>query len=189
MMKLLWDRMENWLKVHAPDVLVDLNQGASELEISGLETAVGYELPSDLKESLRIHNGQSGDSQWLIAGWELLSTARILEEWNVWKGLYDKESFKEWDVKSQEGVANVWWQPAWIPLTYNGCGDHHCLDLAPANGGKNGQIITMWHDSEVREVLAKNYTQWFEHLVRTFELNDAEYVFESGDFEFDAAQK
>ncbi len=58
-MKLLWDRMENWLEVHAPDVLADLNQGASELEISSLENAVGFALPSDIKESLRI-------SQWSI---------------------------------------------------------------------------------------------------------------------------
>ncbi|WP_391557905.1 SMI1/KNR4 family protein [Robertmurraya sp.] len=187
-MKLLWERMESWIKDHAPDVLEDLNPGASESEITELETALGVTLPEDLKESLRIHNGQSGDSQWLVAGWELLSTQRILDEWNVWKELNDKESFKEWDVEPQEGVANVWWQPAWIPLTYNGCGDHHCLDLAPTNKGKNGQIISMWHDSEEREVLAKNYRQWFEHLVRTFESNDAEYVFESGDFKFDATQ-
>jgi cell wall assembly regulator SMI1 len=118
----------------------------------------------------------------------LLSTQRILDEWKVWKGLYDKESFKDWDVEPQSGVANVWWQPAWIPLTYNGCGDHHCLDLGPANEGIDGQIITMWHDSEERVILAKNYTQWFEHLVQTFELNDAEYVFESGEFEFNASQ-
>jgi cell wall assembly regulator SMI1 len=116
----------------------------------------------------------------------LLSTQRILDEWTVWKEQYDKESFKEWDVESEIGIANVWWLPGWIPITYNGCGDHHCLDLAPAKEGKIGQIIIMWHDSEEREVLAKNYKQWFEHIVQTFESNDAEFVFESGEFEFKA---
>lgn len=185
-MKLLWERLENWLKVHAPDVLNDLNPGASESDLLALETALGVILPEDLKDSLRIHNGQSGKSQWLIAGWELLSTKRILNEWEVWKDLNDGETFKDFDVDSQKGVANVWWQPAWIPLTYNGCGDHHCLDLAPTFEGKNGQIISMWHDWEERKVLAENYKQWFDQLVRTFESNDAEYVFESGDFNFDA---
>ncbi|WP_165452349.1 SMI1/KNR4 family protein [Paenibacillus thalictri] len=187
-MKVLWDRMENWLKVHAPDVLADLNEGASEPEISGLEDVIGFALPDDIKESLRIHNGQSGDAQWLIAGWELLSTERILEEWKVWKELSDKESFTEWNADPQEGIANVWWQPAWIPLTYNGCGDHHCVDLGATEDGANGQIITMWHDSGERALLAKTYTQWFEYIVQTFESHDAEYVFESGDFEFDATE-
>ncbi|MCM3628428.1 SMI1/KNR4 family protein [Paenibacillus glycanilyticus] len=183
-MKRLWDRMETWLKENAPEVLTDLHPGASESEISHLEEAVGFELPSELKESLRIHNGQSGDSQWLIAGWELLSTERILEEWQVWKDLYDSGSFEDWAIEAQDGVANVWWQPAWLPLTYDGSGNHHCIDLSPAHGGSRGQIITMWHDSGERDIAAINYTQWFEHLVSTFEKNDAEHVFDSGEFNF-----
>lgn len=187
-MKLLWGRLEKWLEINAPDVLDDLNGGASESEILELETALGIKLPEDLKESLRIHNGQTGDSHGLIAGWEFLSTQRILDEWSVWKDLYAKDSFINLDVKAQEGVANIWWQPAWIPLTFNGCGDHHCLDLAPNDEGKNGQIISMWHDSEEREILARSYKQWFEYLVRTFESNDAEYIFENNSFEFSVNQ-
>ncbi|MGQ7889177.1 SMI1/KNR4 family protein [Paenibacillus sp. WC2504] len=187
-MKLLWERLENWLKDHAPEILDDLNPGASESEILALETNLGFKLPDDLKESLSIYNGQSGKSKWLVAGWELLSTKRILEEWEVWKDLYDSESFIDYDVEPQGGIANVWWQPAWIPLTYNGCGDHHCLDLAPANRGKNGQIISMWHDSDERKVLAEGFKQWFGYLVQTFESNDADYVFKSGDFKFDAIE-
>lgn len=187
-MRLLWDRMENWLREHAPDVLTDLNPGAAETEISDLEEAIGFKLPSDLKESLHIHNGQSGDAQWLIAGWELLSTQRILEEWQVWKGLYDTKSFEDWEIEDQKG-AKVWWQPAWLPLTYDGSGNHHCIDLSPANGGNHGQMITMWHDSGERVILAESFTQWFEHLVRAMETNNAENVFDSGEFKFSAVQK
>jgi cell wall assembly regulator SMI1 len=67
-MKLLWGRLESWLKKNAPEVLDDLNPWASESEVLELETALGFNLPEDLKESLRIHNGQAGNSQWLIAG-------------------------------------------------------------------------------------------------------------------------
>lgn len=66
-------------------------------------------------------------------------------------------------------VADLWWQPTWISITYNGCGDHHCLDLAPTNEGKIGQIISMWHDSEERDIFANNFKQWFEHLVRKYD--------------------
>ncbi|MCY9668234.1 SMI1/KNR4 family protein [Paenibacillus alginolyticus] len=145
-----------------------------------------FEIERELAK--KIHNGQKGDSQWLIAGWELLSTQRIFDEWNVWKELSDKGTFNEWDVESQEGITNVWWQQSWIPLTYNGCGDHHCLDLAPTAKGTEGQIISMWHDSAEREVLAASYKQWFEYLVCNFEGNDAEFVFDSGDFDFKATK-
>ncbi|MFC5652714.1 SMI1/KNR4 family protein [Paenibacillus solisilvae] len=184
-MKVLWDRMEQWLQKQAPDVLADLLPGASELEIAELEAAIGFTLPADLRESLHIHNGQSGDAQWLIAGWELLSAERILEEWRIWKDLYDKSIFADFDADVQTGIVSTWWQPAWIPLTYDGAGNHHCLDLFPADSGTSGQIISMWHDGAERRILAGSYRQWFEYLVQTYEANDAEFVFESGDFDFE----
>jgi cell wall assembly regulator SMI1 len=185
-MKELWNRLEQWLKEQAPDVYADLNPGVSQLEIDNLEGVIGYKLPNDLRESLMIHNGQRGESDWLFAGWELLSTDRILDEWLVWKDLYDKGTFEDWEVDViHEGIKKVWWNPAWIPLTYNGAGDHHCIDLAPANGGLVGQIISMWHDWEERRVLANGYRQWFEYIISEFESNDVDYVFESGDFDFD----
>ncbi|MFC5704106.1 SMI1/KNR4 family protein [Cohnella faecalis] len=183
-MKEIWIRLERWLEEEAPEILSDLNAGATEAEIAALEEATGLQLPSDLKESLNIHNGQNGEGQWLFAGWEFLSTERILDEWKVWKELYDKKSFDSWDVDAESGIANEWWNPAWIPITYNGSGDHHCIDLSPTKDGTIGQVITMWHDSDERRIVASSYRQWLELIVAKFEANDSEYVFDSGDFEF-----
>ena len=47
-------------------------------------------------------------------------------------------------------------------MTYNGGGDHHCLDLAPAPGGDVGQIIRMWHDDVARCVEARSFRAWLE---------------------------
>lgn len=183
-MRLLWERLEHWLEKHAPEVLSDLNPGATEEEIQELEQAIQYILPEDFKESLRIHNGQAGESLWLIGGWELLSAKRILDEWKVWKGLYNEGTFRDWKVEAADEVEQVWWKPSWIPVTYNGCGDHHCMDVETGSAGRMGQIITMWHDDEERRVLAGNYGEWFAYLVNEIEQNDAEYVFESGEFQF-----
>ncbi|MHC8969851.1 SMI1/KNR4 family protein [Priestia aryabhattai] len=43
---------------------------------------------------------------------------------------------------------------------YEWGGDDICIDLDPAEGGKNGQIITFWHDWAQREVIADSLEEW-----------------------------
>ncbi|MEH2143178.1 SMI1/KNR4 family protein [Nostoc sp.] len=68
-----------------------------------------------------------------------------------------------------------WWSPLWIPLTYDGAGNHDCLDLAPAKGGKVGQIIQMWHDEGERELVASSFQNWLEEYATGLESD--QYVF------------
>ncbi|MEO0414502.1 MAG: SMI1/KNR4 family protein, partial [Verrucomicrobiota bacterium] len=58
-------------------------------------------------------------------------------------------------------VRNDWWNKKWIPFTYNGCGDHHCLDLDPSDEGARGQVIRMWHDMAERPVEGGSLGEWF----------------------------
>jgi cell wall assembly regulator SMI1 len=145
-MQEIWAQIDNWLGVNAPEILDLLQPGASDDEISELENFLSVQLPEDVKSSYRIHNGQSEYKCGLIVNdWELLSLARIVDEWTVWKELLDDGIFQNEDGQDQgskpvPGVSNVWWSSRWIPITYNGGGDHHCLDLNPAEGGNVGQI-------------------------------------------------
>lgn len=72
----------------------------------------------------------------------------------------------------------------WIPLTYDGSGNHHCIDLSPADEGTHGQIIIMWHDMEERRILASSYKEWLESIADKIETAGYEEIFESGEFEF-----
>ncbi|WP_353931825.1 SMI1/KNR4 family protein [Okeanomitos corallinicola TIOX110] len=64
----------------------------------------------------------------------------------------------------------------WIPLTYDGGGNHCCLDLDPAEGGNLGQIITMWHDDGVRAIIAPIFRAWLQQYADN--LGSGDYGFE-----------
>ncbi|PZO44117.1 MAG: molybdenum cofactor biosynthesis protein MoeA [Pseudanabaena frigida] len=165
-MQEIWAQIDNWLKINAPQVFEVLQSGVSDDEISELEKLLSIQLPEDVKASYRIHNGQSDFSYGLIEGREFLSLERIKEEWQIWKDLLDSETFQDDGVDQgcnpELGIINVWWSAKWLPITYDGGGNHDCLDLNPAEGGTVGQIITMWHDDAERKIVAPSFRIWLQ---------------------------
>ncbi len=164
-MQEIWTQIETWLMANAPSLLDLIQPGASDAQISELESLLSIQLPEDVRSSYRIHNGQVPHTYGLISGLEFLSLERIKDEWLVWKELLDSGTFADEDGQDQgsepaPGICNVWWSLRWIPLTYDGSGNHDCLDLNPAEGGIVGQIITMWHDDPVREIVAPSFRDW-----------------------------
>jgi cell wall assembly regulator SMI1 len=164
-MKQQWERLEVWLKAHNPALLADLNPPASDTNIRTLEQKLGVKLPADFVECLKVHDGQRGAADWLFSGAEFLSSQRILDEWAIWKELLDGGDFEGAEVEPGAGIKPVWWCPKWIPFTYNGAGDHLCLDLDPISGGRPGQVITLWHDDGARKKKADSFAQWFAEFV------------------------
>lgn len=168
-----WRVIEAWLARSAPSVV--LNPPATERAIADLERRLGVRLPADVRAAYLRHDGQSADSPGLIDAWEWLSLDRIAAEWKVWKDLLDGGDFAG-IAGAGDGaiVRGDWWHPAWIPLTYSGSGDHHCVDLAPGAAGRSGQIIRMWHDAPDRPVLAPSFAVLIETLAH--DLQADEYV-------------
>ena len=163
-MNIEFDKFKQWLKINYSDGLLDLNPPATQEEIEELNSTLGVDLPNDFIEVLKIHNGQKGESAWLFDSQEFLSTHRILEEFNIWKNLL-KTKLQDKVSTPDSGVKNDWWNRKWIPFTSDGCGDHYCLDLDPTATGTKGQVITLWYESEQREIVEKSFSQWFEEYV------------------------
>ena len=159
-----FERFKQWLSLNYSDGLIDLNPPATDYEIEELTKILGVELPSDFLNVLRTHNGQKGESAWLFDSQEFLSTHRIIEEFNTWRNLLNTQ-LQGKSSTPDEGVKNDWWNTNWIPFTSDGCGDHYCLDLSPTNTGTKGQIITLWYESSEREIVAPNFSLWFEEYV------------------------
>lgn len=164
-MKEQWQHLESNLKKYNPSLFEDLAPPATNNEIDDLEKQLGLFLPKDFIECLKIHNGQYGNSEGLFSGVEFLSTKRILEEWSIWKDLFDYGDFHNMKSESDEEINATWWDTKWIPFTYNGNGDHLCLDLNPTKKGKAGQVITLWHDSGERKIKARSFSEWFTCFV------------------------
>lgn len=165
-----WARIETWLKKHSPATPRALRPGAPEARIAKAENALGITFPADVRASYRIHDGQSSDGPVLFNGWALLSLARVMEEWRLWKGLLDGGEFKRKKSKSNGATLKDWWHPAWIPLSGNGAGDHHCLDLAPGPKGTRGQIIRLFHDDADRPVITESFDEWLKGFADELDL-------------------
>ena len=163
-----WNRFEGWLKIHAPHLPGELNAPATDSAIRELESKTGVTLPQDFKKFLKIHNGQKPGSEGLVEAEELLSTASILSEWTAWKQILDNGDLPAEAVASR-GIKPYWWNSKWIPITHDGSGNHYCIDLDPARGGKKGQVIRMWHDSAERELVASSFKEWISDYVTGLE--------------------
>ena len=168
-----WTRIEAWLNANAPAVAAGLNPPASPDELAETERYLGVRFPDGVRASFLRHDGQSPDSPWMLDGWELLSLGRIRNEWAVWKELLDDGSFADTESDTDgSAVRTDWWHPAWIPLTYDGGGNHHCLDLAPGPHGAPGQIIEMWHDEGSRPVVAPSFEDWLAGFADALEAGE-----------------
>jgi len=161
----LWKQLEGWLAIHWPEGLSALNPPATDAEIAALEMTLGAKLPQDCVDCLKVHNGQSEMAGGLFDNCEFLSTHAIADQWTVWKDLLDSGAFDGIASEPDEGIRADWWHSQWIPITHNGAGDHHCVDLAPDSGGTPGQVIMMWHDSSERNLQANSFENWFEEYV------------------------
>ena len=140
-----------------------------------MKELINKSLPEDFKAFYGIHNGQDSTSEGIFDTEEFLSTERIMDEWQVWKDLFDKGVFDESVSEADDGVKEKWWHPAWVPITYDGSGNHYCLDLSPDEGGKKGQIIRIWHDSPERELIASSFSEWINEFAE--DLENEEYIY------------
>lgn len=168
-MKETWNRLEAWLNEHAESISKALNTGATSLQIELLEKKIGKTLPEDFIAFYKIHNGQNDRSLGLYDGEIVLSIDRIIGEWSVWDELLQSGDFATYTSSPESGIKNNWWNPYWIPITSDGNGNHYCLDLDPSSNGKYGQVIRMWHDDPMRELLAHSFTDWINAYISDLE--------------------
>jgi cell wall assembly regulator SMI1 len=174
-----WDRVERWLALEAPNVADGLNPPAREVDLAEAEVVLGVRLPEAVRRAYLRHDGQRRDAPWMFDGSEWLSLNRIQEEWRVWKELLDDGDFDGSEGEGDgETVRTDWWNAGWIPLTYDGSGNHHCVDMAPGPRGNVGQIIEMWHDDGARPVVATSFEAWIGGFADALEAG--EYVLDPG---------
>lgn len=168
-------RLTEWLASQYPDGLEDLNPPSTDAELEQLSQVLGFALPVELVEMLKIHNGQAGEAGYLFDGQEFLSTERIAEEWQTCQGLQEKGRFKGGQPRAEAGIRKQWWSPGWVPFTSNGFGDNFCIDTDPAESGLNDQVITFWKEMSERDRLAENLSDWLKDY--TLALKAGEFVY------------
>jgi cell wall assembly regulator SMI1 len=181
-METVWARIESWLKENAQPVFEKLNPGATEAEISAAEKYLRQSLPSDVKALYRFRNGQAANSPSLFYGFRWFDIAAAANAWTMFDGEPSCEPSRH--HVPDPGVKKAWTDAGWVPFMWDGTGDYHCIDLAPAEGGTVGQIISFLHDSDDRPLLASSLEAFLEEFAAQLEQGKLVYVEEdAGIFE------
>ncbi|AWM38578.1 SMI1 / KNR4 family protein [Gemmata obscuriglobus] len=183
-MRKLWARIKAALRASAPDRLAVLAGGATPEVIADAETRLGVTLPVDVRESYAVHNG-SGDADVLahrtmgLIDVPLLSLDAVVRDREMWLGWWEDGSFDDRRADPRGPVRAQWWCRGWVPVTWDGGGDHLCIDLDPASGGVSGQVIYFCHEVGPVEVVAPSWRAYLEGYAA--DLESGRLRFEGGE--------
>ena len=157
----IWNAIERELGVHAPAVLPTLNGPATDRDIERLESTIGYSIPHDVRESLKLHNGQDDPSRLhlLCEAGTLLSVDRILE---VWEMITEIDRVLSDQIPDRAGVE--WWNPAYLPIS-DFEGDYLCVNLLAHDFG---EVLWHVHDNGIEHCVFASYTDWLQFVASVF---------------------
>jgi cell wall assembly regulator SMI1 len=176
-----WDRIHTWLEAHCPIVLASFGPPATDEQFREAERVMGIELPEEVKEVYRVHDGQriipTPVSYWpdlkcipaFLYGEDWLGLEDMAQRWRMMKGLLDGGTFAGIRGEPRGPIRSDWWNPRWLPLTEDHSGYMRCLDLAPKSRGHVGQVIFWCHDSPERGVLARSLPVWIAQFADALE--------------------
>ncbi len=181
--KKTWESLISWLEANAEILVEDIYDGATDEEIAAVEAELGVTLPEDMKAAYKVHDGQFDSGMGIVPAGMLLPLDGIVAQWDIWRELLDAGTFDTFKSKADDEIKPHWWNKKWIPFTYDGAGNHLCVDLDPEPVGKYGQVITMWHDSPERDVVADSFVEWMNDVVEELNSGVYEFIEDYGTFE------
>lgn len=183
-MRDVWSRIEAGLRAIAADRLLVWPAGASPEAISAAEGCLGISFPQDLRDSYAVHDG-SGEADILphstmtLIAVPLLSLDEVVRTWQMWLDFLRPPGFDDSRASPQGPIQAKWWNPRWVPVTWDGGGDHLCIDLDPAPGGVSGQVIYFSHEVGPVEVVAASWRAYLEGYAA--DLTSGRFRFEGGE--------
>ncbi|MFE9686843.1 SMI1/KNR4 family protein [Streptomyces sp. NPDC006285] len=140
-MQELWNRFEDWLRENAPGDFSTLRPAASDVDISRLESGVGFPLHGELKSLLAEHNGVTPRRSSMapgafLIGYSLLDTEEILE-WHQNISAMAHEAVQE---GYEEEVVGRTAHTQWVPFAQALTGDLLFVDHRTGHYGEVGEI-------------------------------------------------
>ncbi|MFF5045023.1 SMI1/KNR4 family protein [Streptomyces nigra] len=140
-MQELWRRFEEWLRQNAPGDYSTLRPGASDVDISRLESGIGFPLHGELKSLLSEHNGVTPRRSSMapgafLLGYSLLDTEGILE-WHQNLSAMEHEAVEE---GYEEEVVGRTAHSQWVPFAQALTGDLLFVDHRTGHDGEVGEI-------------------------------------------------
>jgi cell wall assembly regulator SMI1 len=166
-----WRELEKALKLRRPDSFLSLRPAAAPTELTALARLAMTWRTAELTKFFGIHDGQNegADTAFVTFGtdsdrFRLLSLAEVIREWKAWRMLLESGEFTSRRTSVGSRLSNTWYNPSWVPITSDGMGNSHCIDISNDRSGVAGQILMLWHDREDRPLIADSLTDWLVQL-------------------------
>jgi cell wall assembly regulator SMI1/nucleoid DNA-binding protein len=164
-----WERIRRWEAEHLPKV-PKRPRGASARALAAARAAIPG-LPEDYLARMAEQNGTDSP---VFEGWTVDRVDALPEQWRgLQSWLPEPGDPGRYDAVGP--VRPVYLHPRWIPFAWDGAGNHLCLDLAPAAGGAEGQVVEFVHDDGKRQVLAPSFTAWLTGIADRLEQGALEW--------------
>jgi cell wall assembly regulator SMI1 len=168
-------RLDNWLRTNRPRYYQQLLPGRTAEELQAFEDSLGFGLSQSLKELYQWRNGQPPDCSEafqynrMFQRLEDAAESRAILNGLLESGGFDREN---------------WWNRKWVPFLQHYGGDLLCVDMDGSFGGKPGQVLYFYHDSEDRIIEFPSLEKWLGSFVLTLEAGmweENEYGFQPKD--------
>ena len=167
-----------------------LNPPATLEQITEFEKLIGKELPKDIKEFYLTANGQKYESEYSIVrpGFNLMPLEECTK---AVKGLKQRSGQKMSSGLSemvgvkfnQHGVKDEYdWHDKWVPIATDHFGNYLCIDYDPAQGGKPGQLISVYFDDVGRNIFAYSLKGHFAFIEKGLKDGKLKFHEETGPY-------
>ena len=167
--KSTWARIDKWLAKNLPQVSEALNPPATEEQIAQFEKVTRRQLPRDVRDSLRIHNGQRDVATGVVFGLLLLPLDRVLSDWEAVRTLEDDGAEYEYCTsKPKKAVQLCQNHPGWIPLIADWSGSHLGVDTAPGVAGTTGQVINFGRSEDQHFAISLSWGDFLADMMDQF---------------------
>lgn len=163
-----WARINGWLKANGLPERFFPPPGVSDATIEQAETVMGLQLPTDLRESYRIHDGSYRGAYLMLfeRGYMLPlgpggEGETVVGTWEAWRAnTRDLAQYGEDKPGKVRGpIRRVYWSERWVPLTCDWESNSVCVDLDPVKHGCVGQVIMRWRGADAM-LLATSWGEW-----------------------------
>lgn len=156
------NELQTWMQQQAPGV--SFRPPANPDAIAHFEALSGLSIPDSLRQLLLHMDGETRTSAGMIGNWRLMSIAEIQAAWGYLTQITKKGVFEDLHPKPSPYIQRTWWHPGWIPFTTNDAGDYFCLDTAPPEPQRAGQVILFLSERPERFLIAPSLDAWLDQI-------------------------
>ncbi|MFE9382844.1 SMI1/KNR4 family protein [Streptomyces sp. NPDC007025] len=154
-----WQRIEAWLREHAPASHATLRPGASEEQLAVLQSDLAVHVPEQLRALWRLREGvaEGEGSVFMLDEWALMTLPRVSWAHRLHMNL-QKEREEEEEYEPEE---DLHWQPEWIPFCSFAVDDEtYGLYL----DGATGEVRKWYEGNEEHDSIADSLAAYLEKM-------------------------